>query len=149
MSDNRRGSGSILLVLVGVAALLAGWTAMNLRGGVADEKDLDDRRQATGVVQECTKEGPFSLSGVGYWWSCRVDITTDDGDSDSQVFAGSQFEPGDEGAQFPLASAGRESSTWARADVPGRNWAIIVTAAGLLVGAGCLIAAVRRLLARG
>ncbi|MGH8878256.1 MAG: DUF6346 domain-containing protein, partial [Stackebrandtia sp.] len=121
MSQSRRGPGTIMLVLLGVVALLAGWTAMNLRGGVADEKDLDDRVQATGVVQECIKDGPFSLSGVGYWWSCEVEITTDDGETARQTFTGSQFEPADQGAEFPLASKGRQSSSWSRADVPAHN----------------------------
>lgn len=121
---------------------------MNFRGGVAGEADLDDRAQATGVVRECTKEGPLSLSGIGYWWSCEVEITTKDGDTADQVFKGSQFVPDDKGTEFPLASAGRQSGAWARADIPGHNWAIIVTAGGFLAGAVCLIVGVRRLMGR-
>lgn len=143
-----RGSTTAILLLVGVVAVLLGWTAMNLRGGVADAEDLDDRAQATGTVGECTRQGPVSLAGVGYWWSCEVEVTKNNGESVTQVFNGSQFGPDETGTTVPLAGAGRDSSTWRRADLPGHNWAVMATAVGLIGGGICLITGVRRLMRR-
>lgn len=150
MSPKARASGpsAFILIIVGIVMLLVGWTAMNFRGGAADEEDTADRGTAVGAVQKCQEVGPVSLSGVGYWWKCTVKVSPEDGDSYSQVFGGSQFEPADVGRNFPLVSAGRSSSTWSRADVAGNNWAVMVTAGGLVIGVVCLVMAGRKVLRR-
>ncbi|HZE37820.1 MAG TPA: DUF6346 domain-containing protein [Stackebrandtia sp.] len=147
-SGSRRGPSTFLLILIGVVALAAGWTALNFRGGVADVKDLSDRPHATALVKTCKKAGPISISGVGYWWTCKVAITTKTGHHSTQTFNGSQFTPDDKGKKFPLAGAGRTSSTWSRADVDSNNIAVMSAAAGMIIGIIALIVAGRRLLRR-
>lgn len=137
----------LIPIVVGVVLVLAGWTAMNLRGGVSPD-DLTDRDEAAATVNECEEVGPLSLSGVGYWWKCSATITTEEGDSYEQVFNGSQFEPDDIGGQFRVVNAGGESNSWTRADTPPQNWATIATAVGLIGGAICLIMGFRGLLRR-
>lgn len=139
---------TIVQALLGVALLLVGWTALNLRGGAADDKDSPDREHAVGAVRECEKEGPISPSGVGYWWSCKVLVDPEGEDAYETTFSGSQFEPADEGKEFPLISAGLSSNNWSRADVPANGWAVLVTAGGLLLGLITLGMAVRRMLGR-
>ena len=138
----------VLLIFLGVALFTTGWTAINFRGGVANVDDLDSRSSAVGTVVECAEEGPVSLSGVGYWWSCRVDVEADDGETYEQTFGGSEFTPADIGNQFPLASAGMTSNNWSRADVDRNTWAVILTAAGLISGLIMFGAGVRNLFSR-
>lgn len=147
-TSTRTNSPVILPILIGIVLILGGWTAMNLRGGVSAD-DTADREEATATVENCEEVGPLSLSGVGYWWSCRAMVTTQEGDSYSQVFNGSQFNPDDVGSQFPIVNAGQDSNSWTRADLPHNNWAIVATAVGLIAGAICLIVGVRGLLRRG
>ena len=145
--DGTRAVSALLLLIVGTVALATGWTGMNYRGGLADEADLDHREHASGTVQECEKVGPISLSGVGYWWKCTVEIKPDTGDDPyTQIFNGSHFENDEVGETFPLASAGQNSSTWSRADVGGNNWATMVTALGLVLGVACLGLGVTRVI---
>lgn len=147
MARSRTNTPVLLPILIGVVLVLAGWTAMNLRGGVAPD-DVADREEAQATVSSCEEVGPLSLSGVGYWWKCRATVTTQAGDSYEQVFNGSQFGPEDEGGQFPVVNAGQYSNSWTRADIPVRNWATIATAVGLIGGAICLIVGFRGLLRR-
>ncbi|HIV58822.1 MAG TPA: hypothetical protein H9902_12790 [Candidatus Stackebrandtia faecavium] len=139
-----RAVSALLLLIVGTLALATGWTAMNYRGGSAEEADLDDREHASGTVQECEKVGPVSLSGVGYWWKCTVEVNPEKGDPYTQVFNGSHFENDEVGQTFPLASAGQNSSTWSRSDIGGNNWATMVTALGLIIGVACLGVGIKR-----
>ncbi|HIW61237.1 MAG TPA: hypothetical protein H9881_02160 [Candidatus Stackebrandtia excrementipullorum] len=147
MAGSRTKTPVLLPIFIGVVLLLAGWTAMNFRGGVAPD-DIADRDEATATVNTCEEVGPLSLSGVGYWWSCRATVTTQDGDSYDQVFNGSQFDPDDRGEQFRVVNAGQYSNSWTRADIPARNWATVATAIGLIGGAICLIMGFRGLLRR-
>lgn len=144
----KTGPSALLLIFIGVVALLAGWTAMNFRGGHADEKNMKDRHEATATVSQCEEVGPISLSGVGYWWSCLATITPEEGKAYEQTFNGSQFRPEDEGGDFPMVSAGRSSNSWSRADVPGNSWATVATAAGLIIGAICLALGIRGIVRR-
>ncbi|ADD45092.1 DUF6346 domain-containing protein [Stackebrandtia nassauensis] len=148
MSSNRRGPSAFLLLLVGIAALATGWTAMNYRGGVSDKEDLSNRDKATATVVGCEQDGPVSVSGVGYWWNCDVDITTKDGETTRQSLPGSRFEPADKGKKFEMVAGGFGASSWVRTDVPANNLATTITAAGLLVGVGCLVVGLHRLVKR-
>jgi len=145
--STRTNTPVILPILLGIVLLLGGWTAMNFRGGVAAD-DIADREEASVTVESCEEVGPLSLSGVGYWWSCRAVVTTQEGDSYTQVFNGSQFSPDDEGGVFPVVNAGQDSNSWSRADLPNNNWAIVATAVGLIGGAISLIIGIRGLLRR-
>ncbi|MGH8875752.1 MAG: DUF6346 domain-containing protein [Stackebrandtia sp.] len=147
-SGKRRGPSAFLLIIVGVAALLTGWTAMNYRGGVPKDEDLSDRQKATATVVGCEQDGPFSVSGVGYWWTCEVDIVTENGKEYRQSMAGSRFEPSEKGKTVDLVSGGMGSTTWMRTDIPANNLATTVTAGGLLIGVICLLFAGHRVLRR-
>lgn len=145
---NRRGPSAVLLIFIGIAALLTGWTAMNYRGGVPDSEDLTNRDRATATVRDCKETGPLSVSGVGYWWTCEVDITTKDGKTSQQKLPGSRFEPADKGKDFTMVAGGFGSSSWVRTDVPANNLATTVTAAGLLIGLITLAMGIHRLVKR-
>lgn len=147
-ASKRRGPSAFLLILIGIAALLTGWTAMNYRGGVPDTEDLSDRDKATATVVDCEKDGPLSVSGVGYWWNCEVDIKDSDGETYRQNLPGSRFEPADKGKRFDMVAGGFGAATWVRTDVPSNNLATTVTAAGLLIGFICLAVGLHRLVKR-
>lgn len=147
-ASKRRGPSAFLLILIGIAALLTGWTAMNFRGGVPDSEDLSNRDKATATVVDCEKDGPLSVSGVGYWWTCEVDITDKEGEVSRQHLPGSRFEPADKGKKFDMVAGGFGSSSWVRTDVPSNTLATTVTAAGLLIGLVCLVMGIHRLVKR-
>jgi hypothetical protein len=74
---------ALLAGLVFLGALVVVWlafaTVLNLYKGDAAWRLSSPQTKATGTVQSCTRVGPISGDGFGFWWHCRVRVTTEDG----------------------------------------------------------------------
>jgi len=63
----------LLWVLAIVILWFAVATAGSFIGGTGRSKTLHSQaRDVTATVQSCYRQGPVSLNGLGYWWTCRA-----------------------------------------------------------------------------
>ncbi|GIG89281.1 DUF6346 domain-containing protein [Plantactinospora endophytica] len=112
------------LFLTGVLVLAASLIGVAVTLSRLAGKDMADaRRTGEATVGRCVEHGPISNRGFGYWESCEVDITWDDGQVE-EVTAGVLFDSSDTGTTVRVGDLGRDRTTrvLARADVEARPW---------------------------
>jgi Family of unknown function (DUF6346) len=67
--------GALISFLCAVVLWSVVATASSIYGGTGRvHQDDDSQRDVTATVQSCTRQGPISLNGLGFWWTCRVTI---------------------------------------------------------------------------
>jgi hypothetical protein len=67
-------SGSTLLLGAVVLWLIVA-TAGSLYGGTGGSDTAGARqRDVTAAVESCHRQGPVSLNGLGYWWTCQARV---------------------------------------------------------------------------
>lgn len=137
----------VLMVTAG-ALVLAGLSLLTLSG----EEALDQGTGRTGAanVVDCRRVGPLSGSGLGYWWTCTVEVRWDDGDQDRYDLPGSRFTPADRAqpvAVREVARSGRGNldadTRPVRADRPARVGFLAVGLLTFLAGALCALPPVK------
>lgn len=152
----RRLRQDLLLVVAMAGLVLAGLSLLTL----SREEALDPGTGRTGeaTVVACRRVGPVSGSGLGYWWTCTVEVRWMDGGHNRYVVPGSRFTPADRERPVAVRETARGSrgnlavaTRPVRADRAPR---VGILAAGLLTFLAGALCAVRpavdviRLLAR-
>ncbi|MEV6926281.1 DUF6346 domain-containing protein [Dactylosporangium sp. NPDC051485] len=94
-------TGLVYLTAV-VVVWLAFATVLNLYKGNAAWRSSTPQTKATGTVQSCNRAGPVSGDGFGYWWQCRVTVTTQDGRVLDILLGHSVVSPADAGQPVDL-----------------------------------------------
>jgi Family of unknown function (DUF6346) len=110
------------VVLLGLLAGLAGLAVTLNRLSGNDMADAERLGQA--AVESCTRHGPITARGFGYWHSCEVEIAWVDGEADGWTVDG-VFRSSDVGRTVQvgdLKNAGNEPPTLARAGEAARPW---------------------------
>ncbi|OJF11463.1 DUF6346 domain-containing protein [Couchioplanes caeruleus] len=117
--------GIVLLTLVLIGASI---TLVRMAG----RDYADAKRTGQAAVDTCTKQGPITNRGFGYWEQCTVTITWDDG-TIARLNSDAVFTSADIGADVRVGDLGeyKTSKKLAREDTPPRPW---LTWIGLFVG---------------
>ncbi|MEU4693723.1 DUF6346 domain-containing protein [Actinoplanes sp. NPDC023714] len=128
-------SAAAFIVIVLVAATLISLCVTLIRLAGYDFADASRTGQATATY--CTKHGPVTNRGFGYWHRCVATIRWDDGGTDRLV-TDEVFTPADIGEAVRIGDVGehRGRRELAREDTPVRPW---FTWIGVLVGIVALI----------
>lgn len=90
----------VIALAVWAAAIMVGLTGMAHYQPQAATVDVTDR--GTARVVDCVEEGPVGGNGLGYWWSCRADVTWDGGTSEQVTAEPGQLGPDDRGRDVPV-----------------------------------------------
>ncbi len=103
--DNRVGRltkavAGLIALAAWAAAIMLGLTGMTHYQPQAATVDITDR--GTARVVECVEEGPIGGNGIGYWSTCRADVTWDDGTSEQVTAEPGQLTPDDRGRDVPV-----------------------------------------------
>lgn len=65
----------LLFALAAALLWFAFATVSSAYGGTGRSSSASSReRNVTAVVQSCHRQGPISLNGFGYWWTCRAAV---------------------------------------------------------------------------
>jgi len=135
--QERRGGGTVrsVLVFTGILLLAAGLLGVAVTLNRFAGKDIGDAKLlGRAAVTSCTRHGPVTNKGFGYWQRCAATITWDDGKV-SRLSVDAVFTSADIGTEVRVGDLGdyRTSKQLARADVERRGWlAWIGYAAGAL-----------------
>ncbi|WP_439385090.1 DUF6346 domain-containing protein [Amycolatopsis lexingtonensis] len=97
-----RIAAQALLVLVAVLAL---WST-TVRGMLHYGPDRPGDADAIARVTSCDRIGPVSRGGIGFYWVCTADVTTEDGAIRSVRFGLNELTPDDIGKPVPVERAG-------------------------------------------
>jgi hypothetical protein len=137
---SRRKGGALgsAALLIGILAL-----AVGLLGGAVTLSRLagDDvagaERLGWATATSCTRQGPITNKGFGYWDSCTADITWDDGQVERFRY-GAVLTSADIGTQIRVGDLGTDRSgrQLVREDAPYRPWLRWI---GYLVGILALV----------
>lgn len=123
-------SAAFLVGIVLLAAALIGTSITLVR--MAGRNYGAAQRTGLAAVDSCTRHGPISNRGFGYWERCTATITWDDG-TVTRLNADAVFSSADIGTDVRIGDAGqyRTSKKLAREDTPARPW---LTWLGFAVG---------------
>ncbi|QGK70893.1 hypothetical protein GIY23_16450 [Allosaccharopolyspora coralli] len=91
----RAGRVTHVLTQVFVRVLLALIIMTVLSGTAMTSIDGSVRRVGTATAVDCTRIGPVSTSGLGWWWQCDGVITWEDGAREQHRFNGFMLTPAD------------------------------------------------------
>src|SRR5690606_27216942 len=96
---------NLLLLAAACVLVLSGLSLLTLSG----EEGLDRGTGRTGTAQvvACRRVGPISGSGLGYWWTCTLEVRWDDGGQGRYVLPGSRFTPADRDRPVPVRETAR------------------------------------------
>jgi hypothetical protein len=118
---------SLTSVVIGALIYMVCVTAGNLYKGTDGGYLGPDERQAVAQTHECTRTGPVSRKGFGYWWTCRVTVRMADGRTVDTTVDRSIVTPADGGRSVEFresckdglsdCSYGRPTSTWVKGAV--------------------------------
>jgi hypothetical protein len=118
-----------VLILLAVAFLLVG-TALTI--GRFTGNNLDDaRRRGTATVESCSKQGPISLKGFGFYDSCTVTIQWNTGPTSRVRIAKPGFFQGEKpGDSFEIGenTGSRGRIGYSRAALPDRGYVTVLAA---------------------
>lgn len=129
-AGNAVRSAAFLVGIVLLAAVLIGTSITLIRLAGGDYADA--HRTGRAAVDACTRHGPVSNRGFGYWQRCTAAITWDDGTT-TRLTADAVFTSADIGVEVRVGDLGeyRTSKELAREDTPSRPW---LTWIGFVVG---------------
>ncbi|MEV7042158.1 DUF6346 domain-containing protein [Amycolatopsis sp. NPDC051061] len=91
-------AGQSLVVLVVVLGL---WS-VTARGMVQYGPDRPSTADGVARVTSCDRIGPISRGGLGFYWFCTADVTTEDGRTRSARFELNELTPADIGEPVPV-----------------------------------------------
>ncbi len=138
----RRAAVDVGLAVVTVGLVLSGLILMTLAR--AEALDKATGRQGAARVLTCLRSGPISGSGLGYWWTCTVEVDWDSGAPGRYVESGSLCTPDDQDRQIQVHETIRSSrgnlhahTRLARPDRPARISLLAGRVLLLLAGALC------------
>lgn len=115
----RRFLGILILVvclLSIVGAWSAGWRFTSISGGSAESEVW-----GTAKTRSCEPNGPITLYGVGYWWTCTADVNWNGQSSQTLTFKGSELTPADIGQQVRVTSVQLKEAHDTRGAEPYRD----------------------------
>lgn len=88
-----------------VAVWLAVNTAVSLYGGLGSHRgEQRDQRDTTAHVVSCSRRGPISTDGIGFWWHCRATVARAGGGTAGIVLGPSVAGPSDVGRDIAVRS---------------------------------------------
>jgi hypothetical protein len=123
--DRRKGgtlrSAAFLISILLLAAGLFGLSVTSFRLRGHDIADAERLGQAT--VTSCTRRGPITNQGFGYWDSCAARVSWAGGDVEEGEY-GAVFTSADVGTQVRVGDLGRHRAKreLVSADAPYRPW---------------------------
>lgn len=115
-----RSAAFLAGVILLTAALIGTAVTLNRMAG----RDIADaKRLGQAAVTSCTRHGPITNHGFGYWQRCTATITWDNGQV-TRTTADAVFTPNDIGTKVSVGDLGnyRTSKQLARADTDRRPW---------------------------
>lgn len=94
-----------LIVVGGVATYLAFSTALSWYPGTGASTSGPTETTVVARVESCTRVGPVSGQGFGYWWECRIAVPATGGGTRTEMVFRSIVSPSDVGRDVELQQA--------------------------------------------
>lgn len=104
-------TAALVIAIAGVVFYLLCGTISNLYKGTGSGFLGPDERPAVAQVHDCTRTGPVSRQGFGYWWRCRVTVRVADGRTVQTTVDRSKVTPADAGRDVEFREACKDGTT--------------------------------------